>query len=291
MINGAQYIFVGNRFFVLEEMLKLKLYIKKIFAVSGSYLEKELIKNKIEYESLSSKENLVEYLLNTEFDFLIVNGCQYILPISKLSASGSDKKFINIHPSFLPDLRGADPVHAALLYGRDSGATCHIMNDKIDAGDIISQVKINYSPDYDTDLLYQLTFLAEKQAFADAYKKEFKASKPQVKTEKDIYYSFKPEDLEINFNNDADKIQKRIKAFSNKNKGAQFKKGENIYKVYDSKFINEPFETELLNDYKENQVVFKYGDSIAIKKNKSSLLILEKIEGDLSRIQVGEILN
>jgi len=264
--------------------------IKKIFAVSGSYLEKELIKNNIEYELLSSKEKLVEYLLNNEFDFLIVNGCQYILPVSKISASGSNKKFINIHPSFLPDLRGADPIHAALLFGRDSGATCHIMNDNIDAGDIISQGKINYSPDYNTDLLYQLTFLAEKQVFVDAYKKEFQVSKPQSKTKHDIYYSFEPEDLEINFNDETDKIQKRIKAFSNKNKGARFKKGENIFKVYDSKFIDKPFETEVLNGHEENQVVFKYGDSIAIKRNKSSLLILEKIEGDLSRIQTGDIL-
>lgn len=290
MINGAQYIFAGNRFFVLEEMLKLKLDIKKIFAVPGSYLEKELIKNKIEYEALSSKENLVEYLLNENFDYMIVNGCQYILPVSKLSASGSNKKFINIHPSFLPDLRGADPVHAALLFGRDSGATCHIMNDNIDAGDIISQIKINYSPDYNTDLLYQLTFLAEKQVFVEAYKKKFKASKPQSKTEYDIYYSFKPEDLEINFNDATDKIQKRIKAFSNKNKGARFKKAENIFKVYDSKFIKKPFESELLSGYKENQVVFLYGDSIAIKRDKSSLLILEKIEGNLSQIQTGDIL-
>ena len=45
------------------------------------------------------------------------------------------KKYVNIHPSFLPDLRGIDPVLGSILFKRDAGATCHIMSEKIDAGD------------------------------------------------------------------------------------------------------------------------------------------------------------
>ena len=70
-------------------------------------------------------------------------------------------------------MRGIDPVLGSILFKRDAGATCHIMSEKIDAGDIISQLKIPYSNDLDASLLYQLSFIAEKKVFHMALQKNF----------------------------------------------------------------------------------------------------------------------
>jgi methionyl-tRNA formyltransferase len=56
------------------------------------------------------------------------------------------KSSINLHPSLLPDLRGACPVQWALIYGYDkTGITTIKMNEDFDAGDILYQevVEIN----------------------------------------------------------------------------------------------------------------------------------------------------
>lgn len=55
-----KYVFAGNRFYVLREMLNLNLNAVKIFAHKNSYLEKELIKNNIEYELIQDKQSLIE---------------------------------------------------------------------------------------------------------------------------------------------------------------------------------------------------------------------------------------
>lgn len=52
-----------------------------------------------------------------------------------------------------------------LLFDRSCGATCHIMDDNIDTGDIISRVKIPTTPDIEAGILYQLCFKAEVEVF------------------------------------------------------------------------------------------------------------------------------
>lgn len=50
---------------------------------------------------------------------------------------------INIHPSYLPDFRGADAAFAALYHGvKETGFTIHYMERKIDTGPIIAQEKL-----------------------------------------------------------------------------------------------------------------------------------------------------
>ncbi|MEP6948201.1 MAG: formyltransferase family protein, partial [Ginsengibacter sp.] len=192
-IIDKKFVFAGNRFFVLREMLKAKLNLIKIFAVPGSYLEKELNESKILYSILPDKKSFIEELNNLHFDFFIANGLPHILPIKQLTKD-SDKAFINIHPSYLPDLQGKDPVPAAVLFGRDSGATCHYMNDNIDNGDIIQQVKIEYTTELDCALLYQLSFIAERDVFVKSLNTAFLAIRKQDSSDRYINYKIKDSD-------------------------------------------------------------------------------------------------
>ncbi len=159
----------------------------------------------LEFTVISSKAQLIQALQDLNFDVFLANGLPHILPISKLKA-GNQKKFINVHPSCLPDLRGADPVPGALLFGKDSGATCHYMDDGIDTGDIISQVNIPMQDAFDAALLYRLSFLAERKAISLALDKNFELMQKQASSDKHIYYSFKETDLIIDFASSAKEI-------------------------------------------------------------------------------------
>ena len=50
-------------------------------------------------------------------------------------------QILNLHPSYLPKLRGSHHSFYAILDGEPVGGTLHWMNDKLDAGPIIDQVK------------------------------------------------------------------------------------------------------------------------------------------------------
>lgn len=283
----AKYVFCGNRFNVLEEMFNLQLQVETVFSVAGSYLEKEMIARRCDHISVDNKAALIRGLREADFDVFISNGCPFILPESVLRLS--HKKFINIHPSLLPDLRGADPVVGALLFGRDSGATCHIMNALIDDGEIIAQVKIPNTADLDSGLLYQLSFMAEKEAFRLAYHRNFNPCMDNVKRVGDIYYSFNDSDRLIDFSQKGEDIINTIKAFSTKSKGAYFKIGEETYTVFDAIEVNNPYLVREIDHYVENEVVFNYEGRLLIRKG-SIFLKLQQIQGNLEKIEKGAVL-
>lgn len=50
---------------------------------------------------------------------------------------------INVHASLLPELRGGAPIHHAIIQGKkETGITIMYMVEKLDAGDILSQVRV-----------------------------------------------------------------------------------------------------------------------------------------------------
>ena len=70
-------VFVGNRRFVIDEMLDLNLHIVEILVVKGSCLSKVLDLRNIKYSIVSSKKELVKKLESLNFDILISNGCPF----------------------------------------------------------------------------------------------------------------------------------------------------------------------------------------------------------------------
>jgi methionyl-tRNA formyltransferase len=65
-------------------------------------------------------------------------------------------KTINLHPSLLPKYRGAAPIQWALINGeKETGVTVQLINEKMDAGDIIAQEKISVSEDMNAEDLYR----------------------------------------------------------------------------------------------------------------------------------------
>ena len=56
------------------------------------------------------------------------------------------KGTINLHASLLPNLRGAAPIHWAIINGlKETGVSTFYINENIDCGEVIEQKKVSIS--------------------------------------------------------------------------------------------------------------------------------------------------
>lgn len=262
-----KFLFVGNRRFVLEEMVRANLDLAGVFVAAGTHLERDVnsgmfqgLKN---LKIFSSKKELIELVKNSQFDIFISNGCPYILPLDELPSA----KYINIHPSCLPDLRGADPAIGAVLLRRDGGATCHVIDSGVDTGPIVSQERIPYTSDLDVTTLYQLSFVAEKKVFKDALRLNFMAQFEQTNRVGLTYYTRKFADRVITFLEANDVIINKIKAFNNSSIGAEFAVADFVYKVYSAEIMINEYLRNYVMGFPEHVVALSYEGCIVFHKD------------------------
>lgn len=85
--------------------------------------------------------NELQHVLDLQADLIITAAFGQILPSELLEAPKLGA--INVHASLLPAYRGGAPIHQAIIDGQDkTGVTIMYMVDRLDAGDIISQVPV-----------------------------------------------------------------------------------------------------------------------------------------------------
>jgi len=83
-------------------------------------------------------ENFTEELKKIKPDFYVV--AAYAKIISKEILEIPTFGAVGVHPSLLPDLRGATPIQTAILKGyKESGVTLYLMDEKMDHGPILGQ--------------------------------------------------------------------------------------------------------------------------------------------------------
>ena len=171
-------------------------------------------------DSLSTKNHILKKTkpdLNLVCNFgLFLN--EYFLNFPKLGS-------INIHASILPKLRGACPIESAILNGyKESGITIQKMVSKMDAGDIISSVKIQIDKrETGGSLRKKLQELATQiieETIISYYEGKIKPTK-QNEDEATFCYmkDISKEAAEISWENEALFIERQIRAF-NPNPGA-----------------------------------------------------------------------
>jgi phosphoribosylglycinamide formyltransferase-1 len=96
-------------------------------------------------EKFTSKEKWAETLLanlmHHQPDLVVLAGFMKILPANFVSALKG--KLINIHPSLLPEFKGAHAVRDALAAGATkTGVTIHYVDEGVDTGEIIVQSEV-----------------------------------------------------------------------------------------------------------------------------------------------------
>jgi methionyl-tRNA formyltransferase len=126
---------------------------------------------------------------------------------------------LNVHPSLLPKHRGPSPVQTAILEGdTETGVTIMLMDEEIDHGPIIASTKYNLQ-----DTRYAYEELHNKLADIGAdllidtipkwINEEIKA-KEQNHGEATFTKKFSREDGRIDWNKDAEYIDRQVRAFS-----------------------------------------------------------------------------
>ncbi|MGD7043632.1 methionyl-tRNA formyltransferase [Jeotgalibacillus proteolyticus] len=94
----------------------------------------------IQPEKLKGSEEL-QRIVSLEPDIIVTAAFGQLLPPELLAAPKLG--CINVHASLLPELRGGAPIHHAIMQGKkETGITIMYMAEKLDAGDIISQIKV-----------------------------------------------------------------------------------------------------------------------------------------------------
>ena len=106
----------------------------------------------IQPEKLKGSVELQE-ILELQPDLIVTAAFGQLLPNELLEAPKLG--CINVHASLLPNYRGGAPIHQAVMDGKkETGVTIMYMAEKLDAGDIISQVTTPIEETDDTGTMF-----------------------------------------------------------------------------------------------------------------------------------------
>ena len=105
-------------------------------------------------KSLKSQE-FVEEIKRFNADIFIVVAYGKLIPEAVFSMPRYGT--INLHPSLLPKYRGAAPIEWAIINGEnETGVTVQLINEELDAGDVIIQEKIRLNNTITAGELYEI---------------------------------------------------------------------------------------------------------------------------------------
>jgi len=156
-------------------------------------------------------------LAELETDFIVVADYGKLIPKEVLEIPG--KGPVNVHYSLLPKYRGASPVKFAILNGEDeTGVTIMLMDEKLDEGPILAQEEVTIAPDDNhSSLLQKLNVVGKKlliTTLADYYEGKIRPV-PQDESFATYAKKLRREDGRIDWNSDADKVERMVRAFRN----------------------------------------------------------------------------
>lgn len=175
--------------------------------------------NNIDIIYVNGKKELTQklekwHLENGKIDFAVVVDFAYIIETKVFDFA--QYYFINIHPSILPKYRGPSPIQFTLLNNEYiTGVTIQKMEKKVDVGDILIQKIIPIDQDEEFNTLYDKLKKISVIAIKD-FLENFDRINAVKQNEIFCSYSRKIEknDAKINFNENVNIINGKIKAFS-----------------------------------------------------------------------------
>jgi len=102
-------------------------------------------------------------------DLIVLAGFMKVLPANFVNALSP--RIINLHPSLLPEFRGAHAVRDALAAGATkTGATIHIVDEGVDTGRILLQQEVEIPGGISEPDLLERIQVVERQQLIDAIK-------------------------------------------------------------------------------------------------------------------------
>lgn len=168
------------------------------FFLVDSEKGKRLIDFKSEIEKLSSK-------------VIIAAGWYYMIPkqIRDIPENGA----WGIHASLLPNYAGGAPLVWAMINGeKETGVSLFKMEEGVDDGAIILQEKISIDYDDTIKTLLEKALISSKKILLSALNQKSVKYNPQDKSKIKIYPQRSPEDGEIDWSLDDEKIRNFVRA-------------------------------------------------------------------------------
>ncbi len=166
-------------------------------------------------EDINSPDS-VKYLQNLTPDLLIT--VSYGQKLKKAVRESALQGAINLHPSLLPELRGAAPIPFALWQGADrTGITIYKLSSRMDAGPVLYQKQLYIFPGENaTDLTSRLAYIGSKCLLEYLNKWSELPWEPVEQDESKATYCRKLEkdDLSLDFTKPAQQLQNQIRALS-----------------------------------------------------------------------------
>jgi len=166
------------------------------------------------YEPASLKAFLEE-IAHASFDLFALASYGKILPQALLDRPKLGA--LNVHPSLLPNYRGATPIQSALLAGETvTGVTIMLMDAGMDTGPVVLQEKVEIAPDDDYGTLHDRLALFGGDLLGDAIDLAARGplqGQPQ-RGEPSFTRPIRKEDLEIDWSWPPQRIVNTVRAFA-----------------------------------------------------------------------------
>lgn len=246
------------------------------------------IKNNIKVFQPVNVKNEYHEILSEKPDLIVT--CAYGQIIPKEILDYPKYGCINVHASLLPKLRGGAPIHRAIIEGhKETGITIMKMKEKMDAGDIISQVKIEILDDDTVGTLHDKLSVLARDLLLSTIPNIISGNINLVRQNEEeatFAWNIKREDEKIDFSKTTREIYNQIRGL-NPWPGAYAILSGRIIKIWASRYGDKFFNEEVLN----GQIVELYKDGIGVKTSNGEIIITElQLEGK-RRMLANEFMN
>lgn len=246
------------------------------------------IKNNIKVFQPVNVKNEYYGILSEKPDLIVT--CAYGQIIPKEILDYPKYGCINVHASLLPKLRGGAPIHRAIIEGhKETGITIMKMKEKMDAGDIISQVKTEILDDDTVGTLHDKLSVLARDLLLSTIPNIISGNINLVRQNEEeatFAWNIKREDEKIDFSKTTREIYNQIRGL-NPWPGAYAILSGRIIKIWASRYGDKFFNEEVLN----GQIVELYKDGIGVKTSNGEIIITElQLEGK-RRMLANEFMN
>lgn len=192
-------------------------------------VKKWAIKNNIKFVEVGSLkdrdlERVIKQIEKLRPNFGVVTDFSYIIPLEIIKIF--ENKLINIHFSLLPKYRGASPVQFSILNGDEmTGITFYIVDERMDTGNIISQIGYKMCCKETSGELYDILFKIASDKLPEILEKYSLSQITPLPQDKELAtYTFSKthpkstfiykEDAQVNWDYKPEGIERMIRAFN-----------------------------------------------------------------------------
>jgi len=236
-MNKPKLVFLGATSFsnhLLEDLITQNVAIKRVYTIPKDFkisysknsvknymysdLHETAIKNDIPVTIIETNigEKLLDFyaeIAEIKPDVILVMGWYYMVPkkIRNLAKHGA----WGIHASLLPKYAGGAPLVWAIINGETkTGVTLFKLDEGVDDGDIILQKEIYINKEDTIAEVYQKATIASKEILQKIFSNslDLLTFTPQSKESIEVWPQRSPEDGEIDWNWDVEKIKNFIRA-------------------------------------------------------------------------------